>query len=160
MATPMPPEETYAARLEIDYPPGELDRVTTAFRIIWIIPILIIVGLLGGAAGAIGSFGGGAGRAGGSAGGSLFLATALMIIFRQKYPHWWFAFLRELARFEHRVGAYAALLTDVYPSTVDEQVVHHQHAVALLGEGGELRGLVAGHGEGLLDEGVDGRAHV
>jgi hypothetical protein len=125
MATPLPPDETYAARLEIDYPAGELNRVTTAFRIIWIIPILIIAALAGGGAGSIGGFAGGeGGGAGASVGGALFLATALMIIFRQKYPHWWFTFLRELARFEHRVGAYAALLTDAYPSTEDEQVVH------------------------------------
>jgi hypothetical protein len=47
-----------------------------------------------------------------------------MIIFRQRYPRWWFDFTRELTRFEARVGAYAALLTDLYPSTVDEQSVH------------------------------------
>jgi hypothetical protein len=47
-----------------------------------------------------------------------------MIIFRQRYPRWWFDFSRELTRFEARVGAYAALLTDQYPSTVEEQSVH------------------------------------
>ena len=52
------------------------------------------------------------------------MATALMILFRQRYPRWWFDFARELVRFTARVGAYAALLTDAYPSTVDEQVVH------------------------------------
>jgi hypothetical protein len=54
----------------------------------------------------------------------LFTATALMIIFRQRYPRWWFDFSRELTRFSARVGAYAALLTDRYPSTVEEQSVH------------------------------------
>jgi hypothetical protein len=47
-----------------------------------------------------------------------------MIIFRQRYPRWWFDFTRELTRFGARVGAYGALLTDQYPSTVDEQSVH------------------------------------
>ncbi len=54
----------------------------------------------------------------------LVAATALMIIFRQLYPRWWFDFVRELTRFSTRVGAYAVLLTDQYPSTVDEQAVH------------------------------------
>ena len=61
--------------------------------------------------------------AGGMAAG-LAAATALMIIFRQRYPRWWFDFGRELTRFGARVGAYAALMTDRYPSTVDEQSVH------------------------------------
>ena len=47
-----------------------------------------------------------------------------MIVFRQRYPRWWFDFARELTRFGVRVGAYLALLTDRYPSTVDEQSVH------------------------------------
>ena len=54
----------------------------------------------------------------------LFAATALMIIFRQRYPRWWFDFSREVTRFGARVSAYAALLTDRYPSTVEEQSVH------------------------------------
>lgn len=126
MATQLPPEDTYAARLEIDYPTDELNRVTTAFRIFMIIPILIILALISGGGG-FGAWRSGAARGwsgGGSVAGGIVIATALMIIFRQRYPHWWFTFLRELARFEHRFGAYAALLTDVYPSTEDEQVVH------------------------------------
>lgn len=92
----------YAARLEIDYP-GELDRLTTFFRLIWAIPIAIVASLLS---------------------GGLWVATALMIVFRQRYPRWWFDFARELTRFSTRVGAYFALLTDTYPSTVEEQSVH------------------------------------
>jgi hypothetical protein len=51
-------------------------------------------------------------------------ATALMIAARQRYPRWWFDFARELVRFEARVAAYLTLLTDQYPSTVEEQSVH------------------------------------
>jgi hypothetical protein len=61
---------------------------------------------------------------GGGIVGGLFAATLLMILFRQRYPRWWFDFARELTRFEARIGAYLALLTDQYPSTVDEQAVH------------------------------------
>jgi hypothetical protein len=122
----------YAARLEIDYP-EKLDRLTTFFRILWLIPIAIILGLVSGAGETITNtvFLNEAGdvirktqqTAGGLASG-LVIATALMILFRQLYPRWWFDFSRELTRFEARVGAYAGLLTDRYPSTVDEQSVH------------------------------------
>ena len=124
------PPESYAARLDIDYP-ETLDRLTTFFRVIWAIPILIVLSVV--SAGASDTVtvvtesgetvskvtGAGAGIAGG-----LFLATMLMILFRQKYPRWWFDFARELTRFEYRVGAYLALLTDKYPSTDEEQSVH------------------------------------
>jgi hypothetical protein len=122
----------YAARLEIDYP-EKLDRLTTLFRIIWIIPIAIIVGLVSGAGETVtntvvlNEAGEVIKRTRDTAGGlasGLAAATALMIIFRQRYPRWWFDFSRELTRFEARVGAYAALLTDQYPSTVEEQSVH------------------------------------
>ena len=122
----MPAEpETYAARLQIDYP-ERLDRVTTFFRLIWIIPIGIILTLLTGTGGAdtVTETGRTVGAAGGGIGGGLAVATALMIVFRQRYPRWWFDFARELVRFGARVGAYFVLLTDQYPSTVEEQSVH------------------------------------
>lgn len=105
--------EAYAARLEIDYPEGGLDRLTTFFRIIWAIPIIIILALVSA------SIGNGLGVSGG-----FFLATLLLILFRQVYPRWWFDFIRELTRFENRAGAYLFLLTDKYPSTEDAQSVH------------------------------------
>jgi len=94
--------ESYAARLEIDYP-EKLDRFTTLLRLIWVIPIGIVASSL-------------------TAG--LIFATLLMIVFRQRYPRWWFDFAREYTRFGARVGVYLFLLTDRYPSTVDEQSVH------------------------------------
>ena len=92
----------YAARLDVDYP-DRLNRLTTFFRPILIIPIAIIGKLLA---------------------SGLAFATLLMIVFRLKYPRWWFDFAREMARFNTRVGAYAALLTDAYPSTTKDQAVH------------------------------------
>jgi hypothetical protein len=100
--TVVTPPQSYAARLEIDYP-EKLDRFTTFFRLIWIIPISIVVSSL--TAGVV-------------------FATLLMIVFRQRYPRWWFDFAREYTRFVARVVAYCCLLTDQYPSTVDEQSVH------------------------------------
>jgi hypothetical protein len=119
------PPERYAARLDIDYP-EKLDRLTTLLRLIWVIPIAIILSLLTAtgnetiatdAGNRVVSTGGGI-----SAG--LAVATALMIAARMRYPRWWFDFARELTRFGARVGAYLALLTDRYPSTVEEQAVH------------------------------------
>ena len=119
------PPGPYAALLEIDYP-ERLDRLTTFFRLIWIIPIAIILSLLTATGNetvitATGE------RVVGTSGGisaGLWLATMLMIVFRVRYPRWWFDFARELTRFGARVGAYLALLADRYPSTVEEQSVH------------------------------------
>ena len=122
----------YAARLQIDYP-EKLDRLTTLFRLVWIIPIAIILGLISGAGQTVtntvvlNQAGEVVKRTRDTVGGlasGLAVATALMIIFRQRYPRWWFDFARELTRFGYRVGAYLVLLTDHYPSTVDEQAVH------------------------------------
>jgi uncharacterized protein DUF4389 len=117
--------DTYAVRLRVDYP-DRLDRVTTLLRVFWVIPIAIILGLITASGGTrvVTQTGETVRTSGGGILGGLALATALMIVFRQQYPRWWFDFARELVRFAARVGAYAALLTDRYPSTVDEQSVH------------------------------------
>ena len=52
--------------------------------------------------------------------GSL-IPPLLMILFRQKYPRWWFDFNLELLRFQNRVGVYVALMDDRYPSTDEQQ---------------------------------------
>jgi len=116
----------YPARLRIDYP-ERLDRLTTLLRIVWIIPILIILSLVtasGGSTVTVGEQGERLRNTGGSVVGSLGFATALMIVFRQRYPRWWFDFQLALARFAFRIGSYFALLRDEYPSTEDEQAVH------------------------------------
>ena len=121
-----PPAPTaYPARLEVDYV-DQHNRVTTVFRVVLIIPIAIIYGVL--TAGVTRTVWDENGHAvsttsGGIASG-LFVATMLMILFRQRYPRWWFDFALELARFAARLGAYLVLLSDQYPSTVEEQSVH------------------------------------
>jgi hypothetical protein len=92
--------------LVIDYPDRPLNRLTTFFRIFTVIPIAIIMVLVSN-----GNF-------------DLFLATLLMILFRQKYPRWWFDWNVALVKFGTRVATYIGLLTDVYPSTDEEQAVH------------------------------------
>ena len=116
--------EGYAARLEVDYP-EQLDRLTTFFRLIWIIPIAVIASLLmSGDPRTIGNEAGEVARSACGIGIGLAVATALMIVFQTRYPWWWFDFAVELARFQSRIAAYLALLTDQYPSTVEEQAVH------------------------------------
>jgi hypothetical protein len=118
-ASTAPPE--YPTTLAIDYPDRSLNRLTTFFRIFIVVPIAIILSLV--------SNGNLWGAHGGwtwlySAGGVLFLAPLLMILFRQKYPRWWFDWNAAFIKFSTRVLAYIDLLTDVYPSTDEEQSVH------------------------------------
>ncbi len=109
--------EDYPVRLAIDYPERKLNRLTSAFRIFTVIPIWIVLAMLGGS----GSYGGTVAIGGA---GLLFLAPLLMILFRKKYPRWWFDWNVQLLRFSVRVGAYFALMDDRYPSTDEEQSVH------------------------------------
>ena len=114
------PSDTYPARLDVDYPEERLDRVRTAFRIVLLIPIVILAGLVSG--GFVNADTGDWAWLGG--GGALFLPTLLMLLFRRKYPRWWFDWHLELWRFSNRVGAYVLLLRDEYPSTDETQAVH------------------------------------
>ncbi|TMG02528.1 MAG: DUF4389 domain-containing protein [Chloroflexi bacterium] len=121
-------EPAYPVQFSVDYPDRELDRLTTAFRIFTAIPIAIVLALI--SAGGVGGPGGwgGEGRgfflSFGAGGGLLVLAPLVMILFRQKYPRWWFDWNLNLVRFENRVAAYLFLLRDEYPSTDEEQQVH------------------------------------
>ena len=113
----------YPATLEIDYPDRELDRVTTLARLILVVPIAVVLGLvIGPSPGAPSASGNPHGCF--AAGGFVSVATALMLVFREKYPRWWFDWNIALARFAMRVTAYLALLRDEYPSTDQEQAVH------------------------------------
>ena len=112
---------TYPVQFAVDYPDRELDRLTTFLRIIVAIPILVVVAAVSGATWRYGQASGTTALLGG---GLLFLPTLLMILFRHKYPRWWFEWNRELLRFSNRVTAYLALLDDRYPSTDEQQSVH------------------------------------
>ena len=121
---PPPPPPDYPARLEIDYPDRPLSRVSTFFRIFAAIPILILAGLLTGATGSYSHSGSSTGAGAAAGGGVLVVPLILMLLFRRKYPGWWFDWNRELTRFSTRIGAYLALLDDQYPSTDEQQAVH------------------------------------
>jgi hypothetical protein len=106
-------------RLSVDYPDRDLNRLTTFFRLFVAIPILIVLGSVAG-----GAWQSSNGKSAAAAGGLLVLGPLLMILFRQKYPRWWFDFNLQLTRFSTRVSSYLALMSDRYPSTDEEQSVH------------------------------------
>ena len=99
--------------------------MTTAFRLILIIPIAIVLSILsgGGTQTTQTASGEWVTTTTASVASGLFCATLLMILFRKRYPRWWFDFNLELTRFTARVSAYMLLLTDTYPSTVEHQSV-------------------------------------
>ena len=112
-------QDGYPVQLSVDYPDRPLNRLSTFFRVLAIIPIAIVLSVV--SSGSV-NIGGGEFAAG--AGGSMFIAILLMILFRQKYPRWWFDWNLALLRFTNRVAVYLFLLRDEYPSTDEEQAVH------------------------------------
>jgi hypothetical protein len=113
----------YPVQFSVDYPNRPLDRLTTALRLFTVVPIAIVLGVVAGSTWQSGHHSGTEAVVVG-AGGLLFLGPLLMILFRQKYPRWWFDWNRELLRFTNRVSVYLALMDDRYPSTDEEQSVH------------------------------------
>jgi hypothetical protein len=117
-------DASYPVQFSVDYPERPLDRLTTLLRIFTAIPILVVLSTVSGTAYSTGSNGRRAMATGAAAGGLLFLGPLLMILFRQKYPRWWFDWNLQLLRFSNRTTAYLALMDDHYPSTDEEQSVH------------------------------------
>jgi hypothetical protein len=113
---------SYPVSFDVEYPDRPLNRLSTAFRILWIIPIAVVLSLLSG--GAFGSGGGAGGTVVISTAGVTTLPLVLMLLFRRKYPRWWFDWNLELSRFSARVTSYLLLLRDEYPSSDEEQAVH------------------------------------
>ena len=117
-----PPLPGYPVSFAVDYPDRPLDRVSTAFRVFTVIPIAIVLGTISGYSNSWSSAEGTTNVVI-SGTGLLFLPVLLMILFREKYPRWWFDWNLELLRFVNRVGTYVALMSDRYPSTDEEQWV-------------------------------------
>jgi hypothetical protein len=116
------PAGDYPVQFGVEYPDRSLNRLTTALRIFTVIPIAIVLNTIGGVSGQW--WGGDEARTIAISGsGLLFVPPLLMILFRQKYPRWWFDWNLELLRFTNRVGVYFALMDDRYPSTDERQGV-------------------------------------
>src|SRR5262249_58198429 len=113
--------DAYPVRFSVDYPDRDLNRVSTGFRIFAVIPIAILLGTIGGYSARWGTSATGTTEVALGGTGLLFVPTALMILFRQKYPRWWFDWNLQLLRFVNRVGVYLALIDDPSPSTHQEQ---------------------------------------
>jgi Domain of unknown function (DUF4389) len=117
----------YPVQFSVDYPDRPLNRLTTFFRLLVAIPILIVLGTVSGGSWQYSTWQSSAHTvrfAGAAAGGLLFLGPLLILVFRRKYPRWWFDWNLELLRFTNRVSVYLALLDDRYPATDEQQAVH------------------------------------
>jgi Domain of unknown function (DUF4389) len=108
----------YPVQFDVTYPDRDLNRLSTGLRIFAAIPIMLLAATIGGHA-----WGGPNAVVAGGVGGLLFLPVLLMIVFRQKYPRWWYDWNLQLMRFSNRIGVYLALMDDRYPSTEEEQSV-------------------------------------
>ena len=97
-------QDIYPVQFNVDYPEESLNRASSFFRLVFVIPIYIVLYSMAGAL--------------------LVLPPLLMILFRRKYPRWWFDWNLELLRLFSRVTVYFSLLRDEYPSTDEEQAVH------------------------------------
>ena len=118
-----PTTPTHTVEFDVDYPDRPLDRFSTLLRPLFAIPILVVLAVLGGPAQLA--------RAApaslffiGLASGLIVVPPLLTIVFREKYPRWWFDFNLALLRFDNRVMSYLLLLRDEFPSTDEEQSVH------------------------------------
>ena len=117
---------SYPVSFDVDFPSRPLGRLSTAFRFIIAIPIVVILTMLSGS-----TFGGDNNDTRNTiviGGAAVFVPLMLMLVFRQKYPRWWFDWNINVLRFSNRVTAYLALLDDRYPSTDEEQSVHLEFA--------------------------------
>ncbi len=131
--------DAYPVRLDVEYPDRPLNRLTTAFRLFVAIPILILLGTVSG--GTVAASPGEHSETFAAAGGLLFAGPLLMILFRARYPRWWWDWNLNLLRFGARVAAYLALLDDRYPSTEDEQAVRLDIPFPDVAAGDVSRGL-------------------
>lgn len=114
----------YPVQLDVDYPDRPLNRLTTFFRMFTIIPIAIVLAMVSGSTQSYSGANGSTTTLAIGAGGLLFGGPLLMILFREKYPRWWFDWNLELLRFSSRVTLYGVLLDDRYPSTDEQQSLH------------------------------------
>ena len=128
--------EPYPVDFSTGYPDRPLNRLTTFFRLFTVIPIAIVLASVASGGAQWGGtweqgqqWSGNGGTVLAGIGGALFWGPLLMILFRRKYPRWWFDWNLELHRFGNRVTAYLALMDDHYPSTDDHQGVRLTYPV-------------------------------
>ena len=111
--------DPYPVQFDVDRPEGTRNRATVFFRLILAIPALILLGLFTDAATSTSDW-----QTYVSVGGFLFLPTLLLLLFRHRYPRWWFDFNVNLLALVNRVSIYVYLLRDEYPSSEDRQALN------------------------------------
>jgi hypothetical protein len=119
--------DDYPVKFAVEYPDRQLDRLTSFFRIFMLIPIAIVFGAIVGFSTSYDDAAGTTVTVAVGGIGVLFLPTLLLILFRNKYPRWWFDWNLELQRFATRIGVYALLMNDRYPATDDQQSVRLEY---------------------------------
>src|ERR1700745_901993 len=115
--------DVYPVQFSVDYPDRDLNRVSTGFRIFTVIPLAGVLGTIGGYSARWGTSTTATSEVALGGTGLLFIPPLLMIVFRQKYPRWWFDWNLQLLRFANRVGVYLAVMDDRYPSTDETESV-------------------------------------
>lgn len=100
---------TNSVEITVDADLGPRKRLSVFFRPLLLLPVVILLSLLGGSSLSDDS----------SWGSTVFLALALIVIFTGTYPTWLLTFIHGLQAFELKIGAYALLLRDEYPSLAD-----------------------------------------
>ncbi len=117
------PGDAYPVQFSVDYPDRDLNRLTSFFRIFTVIPIAILLATVTGYNDTYTSPDGTTVTVVVGGIGLLFIPVLLMLLFRKKYPRWWYDWNLELQRFMNRVGVYVLLMDDRYPATDEEQAV-------------------------------------
>ncbi|MGI9186332.1 MAG: DUF4389 domain-containing protein [Gaiellales bacterium] len=113
----------YPVSLSVEYPDGPRNRLTVFFRLILTIPVVLLLELFIGYTSSATTDASGVETAA-SLGGFLFVPTLFLLLFRRRYPRWWFDFNVQLLAFVNRVLVYVYLLRDEYPSTEDRQALN------------------------------------
>jgi len=108
----------YPVDLDVQYPTEPRNRVTVLFRVVLAVPVVLLLALFQGTSVSVDTPNGGA-----LLGGFLFLPTLLLLLFRHRYPRWWFDFNVQLFALVNRISVYLLLLRDEYPSTEDRQAL-------------------------------------
>lgn len=117
----------YPVNLSVPYP-GSMNRWKTLFRIILIIPALLLMYSITGFVYTI--FFHFYSHTGfhfpfyAISGGTLIMPPLLAIVFRKRYPRWWYEWNLAFLQFSMRIGAYGYFLTENYPSMDEQQEVH------------------------------------
>lgn len=101
------PPAGYPLRFDVEYPEkvSRLLNLPLIVKPILLVPHFVLLYILAGAT-------------------YIPYAAFFTILFRRKYPRWWFDFLVAFLRYQERVFIYLLWLRDEYPALEEDQAVH------------------------------------